>query len=61
MYCLLKIVKKDLHKKIEQKEIQDVTTEMINKITIYINELPIKGIIHIVNLVLTHNRKIIIP
>ncbi len=52
MYYLLKIVKKDLYKKIEQKEMQDVITERINKIIIYINELPIKGIIHIVNLIL---------
>ena len=52
MYFMLKIVKKDLYKKMEQKEMQEAGTDMINKVITYINEIPIKGIIHIINLIL---------
>ncbi len=51
MYFILKIVKRDLYKKMEQKEMQEAGTDMINKIITYINEIPVKGIIHIINLI----------
>ncbi len=52
MYFILKIVKRDLYKKMEQKEMQEAGTDMINKVITYINEIPVKGIIHIINLIL---------
>lgn len=52
IYFILKIVKKDLYKKTEQKEMQGVETDILNKIIAYINEIPVKGIIHIINSIL---------
>lgn len=52
IYLMLKTVKKDLYKKIEQKEMQETGTDLINKVITYINEVPVKGIIHIINLIL---------
>ena len=52
MYFILKIVKRDLYKKMEQKEMQEAGTDMINKGITYINKIPVKGIIHIINLIL---------
>lgn len=52
IYFILKIVKKGLYKKTEQKEMQGVETDMLNKIIAYINEIPVKGIIHIINSIL---------
>lgn len=50
VYCILKLVKKKLYKEMEIKEMQDFGTDMINKIINYINNIPAKGIIHIINL-----------
>lgn len=52
MYFILKTVKRDLYKKMEPKEMQEAGTDMINKVITYINEIPVKGIIHIINLIL---------
>lgn len=52
MYFILKIVKRNLYKKKEQNEMQEAGTDMINKVIRYINEIPVKGIIHIINLIL---------
>ena len=52
MYFILKILKKDLYKKMEQKEIKEIETDIINKVITYINEIPVKGVIHIINLIL---------
>lgn len=52
MYFILKIAKRNLYKKKEQNEMQEAGTDMINKVIRYINEIPVKGIIHIINLIL---------
>lgn len=52
VYLILKMLKKKLYYEAKIKEMQGVATDLINKIIFRINSIPIKGIIHIVNLIL---------
>lgn len=47
---ILKAVKKDLYKEIGQREMKEVATDIVNKAIICINKIPVKGVIHIINL-----------